>query len=232
MASIKTVNTPVGTIYEVNGKAYKDKTKADAALAALNQQQENEQIQQAEQNLDRDLQFAEENQGKLYGEDIELDRLADDAGVQESLELLRDNVDMDSEEQIAMRESATTGLQAAEKSQQRELLSSLSAGGVKGGAAGASLQAQAQSNLQNRAQLEQNLYLQQQNLRRAAVSELANYQTQIARFDIGQAAAEMNARIQERLALVNMASNERSSIRQHQASLAAAEATKNSGGKK
>ena len=69
MASIKTVNTPVGTIYEVNGKAYKDKTKADAALAALNQQQENKQIQQAEQNLDRDLQFAEENQGKANGTD-------------------------------------------------------------------------------------------------------------------------------------------------------------------
>ena len=99
MASIKTINTPAGTIYEVNGKAYKDKTKADAALAALNQQQENKQVQQAEQNLDRDLQFAEENQGKLYGEDVELGRLADDAGVQESLELLRDNVDMDSEEQ-------------------------------------------------------------------------------------------------------------------------------------
>jgi DNA helicase IV len=158
----------------------------------------------AEQGLLSDAQAAGQNVDKL-GLDLSLDRLRDDSAVQESRDAYKAATDLS-----LVRDSATAGLQAAESSSNRQLAARLASAGVKGGAAGGAFTDLASMNLRNRSALESNLAQQnvQSNMQRA------QFETQLAQFDLGQGTAEKNMRNQVIGGLTNYSQLQRSGMKQ------------------
>lgn len=141
---------------------------------------ETQKIIGQETKLFDDAAAASQNVDKL-GLDLTLDRIRDDASVSQARDAYAKATDLS-----LVRDAATERLQGAEQSTNRQLLARLGQAGVKGGLAGGALTDMASMNLRNRASLERDLAVQNV----SANQQRAQFETQLAQFDIGQAAAE------------------------------------------
>lgn len=148
---------------------------------------ENEKLIKAEQgvlaaetNLRGDAAAAVQNVDDL-GMDFSLGRIRDDAAVQDSRNAYAAATDLS-----LVRDRAVEGLQGAEQSSNRQLMARLGQSGVKGGLAGGALTDMASMNLRNRASMERDLAVQNV----AANQQRAQFETQLAQFDLGQSTAE------------------------------------------
>jgi hypothetical protein len=185
---------------------------------------------EANKNIANDMTKGKEFANELLGEDFALSRLGDQSEVQGLREGLNANANMSEAERIARQESAYNTLNSSEGTQNRQLLKQLSAAGVRGGAAGGAISDLASTQASGRRQMAQNLYLQEQEMGRQGLRDLAQFELGVQKFDIGQEQAEISTRLNTQLAGTSLYSQERSSIRQDEAALAAAEAA--GGGKK
>lgn len=155
-----------------------------------------------------DLAEGEALAGDVLGDAANLGRIRDDQAVIDARKAYSDATDLS-----MMRDSATRKLQNAEGSASRQLQSQLSAAGVKGGLAGGAMTDLAALNLRNRAALEQDLAIQ--NVQ--ANKERAQFETQLAEFDLGQANAENNLRLQAKIGIAQHLQSSRSASDQRNA---------------
>lgn len=137
-------------------------------------------------------------------------------------------------EATARKESALQAIQQKGQSRERALQAQLARSGVKGGAAAEQLLASAGQGIQERANIERDLFLQGEQARRQGTQQLADFQLGTTQFDIGQRAAEKNILAQSGLSAAQIASSERSANRQalaaERGANAAASANRPSGG--
>jgi len=187
--------------YNTSNTSYKDFNKSeygsdfikttDAAIRSSNR-------------FTEDLGAAQE-QVDSSGLDLRLSKIRDDASVTAARDAYAKATDLS-----LVRDTATAGLQAAESSSNRQLAARLAQSGVKGGLAGGAFTDVANMNLRNRAALESNLA--QQNV--AANQQRAQFETQLAQFDLGQTDAEKNLRNTAVLGFATKSQMERSGIKQ------------------
>lgn len=199
---------------------YNQLKQAEKKKKEANQKEMDEKLARSESYMKQDLEKGKQFASDLLGTEG-LGRIKDTSEYQESLSLLRSTMPS-SQESLARREQATRGLQGAEATSNRQLLASLSAAGVRGGAAAGALGSLASGNVERRRAMEQDLYLTDTNLRNQAIQNITGYQTSAAQFDISQAAAEKNLFLQTQLGFAQMGQNERSAIEQSQTALEAA----------
>jgi len=148
-----------------------------------------------------------------------LGRISDQAGVADAREMLRQQTQgLSGEQQRMMREAGREQIGNQTQTSQREAASRLASVGVKGGAAGAQFARIAASGQQASRQLERGISLQQINAQQQGVRDFAQVESEIAKFDLGQAAKEKNLDIQARLSFAELASAERANIRATEAS--------------
>ena len=182
-------------------------------------------------DLRRDMAAGQEMGREIVG--TGLGRLSTDPEVAASRQALSRSVNMSDAEKRMKRDAATVNLQGSEQAQERQLTASLARSGVKGGAAGQAHLELAASNLSNRRAMERDLTLDQMEFSRRGAAQLAEFDTQIAQFDLAQAAKEKNIELQSGLAFAGMGSNERAAIRSEQTAEKIAKTQANaSGGKK
>jgi hypothetical protein len=127
-------------------------------------------------------------------------------------------------ESTARRETALQRVQQTGEADRRSLQANLARSGVKGGAAAEALLAQAGQGAQQRAQIERDLFVAGEDAARAGTQQLADFQLQTTKFDIGQAAKEKNIVAQGGLSAAQIASGERSAKLQAASAAAAAQA--------
>ena len=182
-------------------------------------------------NVDEDIKRGKKFADKILGEDFKLSRLRDQENIKDVRERLDANTKMSDKERLARRESVYGTIGSAEQTQNRNLLRTLAASGVRGGAAGGAIQGLASSQARGRREAAQNLYLQEQQMMRQGLRDYAQFELDTTKYDIGQEQSELTARTQTQLAGMNLYANERSAIRQAEAALKAAQA-QSGGGKK
>jgi len=171
--------------------------------------------------------------GKQLGEEIlgdGLGRIQDDADVQASEDLMRQRaIEGYSEtEENAMRDKGLQQIQGAERKASRGLSASLARSGVRGGAAGQMQVELAAQNVNNRRQFETDLILSDEQVKRKAETDFANFSTKLAEFDLAQAAKEKNIVLQTQLATAQLGSTERGATQNAIAQEEAARASKRS----
>lgn len=187
---------------------------------------------------ERSQMLSDLSEGREFGRSIigegDLGRLKDDVDVRAARDMMRTQADgMTDAEKEARREEGLEQMQGQESKANRNLSRSLSSAGVKGGvAAQAGIQIAAEG-LQARRQLERDLFLADEQSKRQGAANFANFSTNIAKFDLGQAAAEKNVELQSGLAFAELGSNARSQVRQNISTERAAQLSKkDDGGKK
>lgn len=178
-------------------------------------------VTQERENLKGDLA-----EGRAFGKEVlgdGLGRLSDQQDVRGVRDLLKQQAEgMTPEEMAARRDIGIQQLQGQERKAGRQLSQTLSSQGVKGGvAAQAGLQLAAQG-LQERRNLERDMFLTEQEAKRQGTTNFANFATNVSKFDLGQAAAEKNIELQSGLAFAQLGSNTRSQVRQNQSAEKAA----------
>lgn len=136
-----------------------------------------------------------------------------------------------SAQNTSRRESALEQIDAQTQSSSRQALSRLSTAGVKGGVAAAQLGSIANQGILERRRLERDITADQAASSQAAVNNLANFETDITKFDLSQTAAEKNIDLQTRLTTAQLGTTDRATLRATEAQLKAAE-TEGGGGKK
>jgi|GEM_PF-5764584 len=215
-------------------------SKADDALGgstpiatAGNAKLTPEQIQsRASSNANSDISQGSDFASRIVGDGLE--RLSGNSSIEDIRKRLTSAAEGDNDQTNLRRSIALNQLQGQQSSSSRQLSGSLGRSGVRGGAAAAAeLQLQAQA-LNARGNLESSLALQRGQEQAAATNNLANFAFKTAQFDISQGEKEKALNLQAQLGFSNLVSNERNAIRQQEAAslIAAAEASKQSGGKK
>lgn len=161
---------------------------------------------------------------KILGDDG-LGRLRETAQMQDVEQRLLEQAEgFSGAETTARREAALSKVQQSGQARERALQAALARSGVKGGAAAESLLANAAQGIQQRANIERDLFIAGEDARRQGTRDLAQFQDQTTRFDLGQLAAEKNIMAQAGLSAAQIASGERTARVQSAASIRAAEA--------
>jgi hypothetical protein len=158
-------------------------------------------------------------QGKELGKEIlgeeGLGRIREQSQIQDVEQRMLEQAEgFSGAETTARRERELQRIQGSGQARERALQAQLARSGVKGGAAAEQLLASAGQGIQQRAQMERDLFLAGEDARRAGTQQLAQFQTGTTQFDIGQAAAEKNIMAQSGLSAAQIASAERSGERQ------------------
>ena len=161
-------------------------------------------------------QFSE---GAAKGKEIvapgSLGRLGTDPAIQEALARQKDlSQGMNAQELQANREMMNKGINQAGQSQMRALQSQLGRAGVKGGIAGAQIRDVAMGTVQQKADVEKQLFAGDRAAREASLSTYLSNAANTAQFDIGQQSAEKNIELQSGMAFSSMGSAERSAALQ------------------
>ena len=195
---------------------------------------DDQRIKEGSENSRRQI-VADIEAGKDLGEDLlgdGLGRIQDDSDVNLAKDTLRSRSEegLSTTEVNAMRDQGLGAIQGAEQTQSRALSASLARSGVRGGAAGQAQVELAAQGLQNRRQLETDLILSDEQVKREAESSFANFSTQLAEFDLSQAAKEKNIVLQSALATAQLGSAERGAILNQIAQENAAEISSDEGG--
>ena len=166
--------------------------------------------------------------GAQFGEAVigeGLGRLAGQEGIQDVLAQQKELAKgMGSKEMIARREQAGAQIDASTQQSSRALQAALARAGVKGGAAGAKLRDVAIGGIAQKAKAEQDLLIQDRAMREASLGRLAGTTTDVAKFDIAQAAKEKNIALQSGLGFAGLGAAERGSKEAAAATRAAGQA--------
>ncbi len=207
------------------------KAEAEKAQEAADQAKVETAAEAGRVNLRKDFEAGKELGTEVLGEG--LGRLSEQEGVQDVRSLLQGQASgQDSKARQLSRESGIAQIQGSTQAASRNLQGSLARSGVKGGAAGqANVELAAQS-LQQRRNLERDIYLADEQARAQGITNLATFETKTAEFDLAQAAKEKNILLQSQLATAELGSTERSSVRSGIAAERIADLQKKSGGKK
>lgn len=204
-----------------------EQKKAEEALSV---QAEQRAAERGRANLQADLDAGGKLSEQVIGDG--LGRLEGNSQIESTRSQLQElTAGPTSIENTSRRESALQNINAQTQSSSRQALSRLSAAGVKGGVAATQLGAIANQGILERRNLERDISADQAASSRAAVNNLATFETEVTKFDISQNAAEKNLDLQARLATAQLGTTDRATIRATQAQLAAAD-KEGGGGKK
>jgi hypothetical protein len=166
--------------------------------------------------------------GAQFGEAVlgdGLGRMGEQADVQQAMGQLREQSQgFSGAEALARREQAVGQLNTKQQGMERALQAKLARAGVRGGAAGAQIRDTALAGMQQRSNLERDLFLAGEDARRSGTQAFAKAAGEVATFDIGQAAKEKNIVLQSGLGFAQLGAAERGAKLQAQASQAAANA--------
>ena len=170
-------------------------------------------------------------EGAQFGEAVlgeeGLGRAKDDADIQTGLSALREQAQgFSSGESLARREKAVEQLGASQQAQRRQLQASLARAGVRGGVAGAQLGQQSADAMNQRSNLERDLFLAGEDAKRTGTQNLITAAGELQRFDLGQAAKEKNIVLQSGLGFAQLGAAERGAQIQAEASKQAAAASR------
>ena len=225
-------NDPFFKDVEVTGNNAATRARLDQEKAQeiLTVQKEQRAVERGRVNLENDFES-----GKSLGQDIVgdgLGRLEGNARVESSREQLRSLTEgPTSAENTARREAGLEDINAQTQSSSRQALSRLSTAGVKGGVAATALGDIANQGILARRGLERDIIADQSAQSRAAIGQLAEFETENAKFDLAQIAAEKNIEVQTGLASASLGAVERGTLRATEAQTLAAQ-QQGSGGKK
>lgn len=131
---------------------------------------------------------------------------------------------MSSQEMLARKEQALQSINESNVGAQRALQARLAQAGVKGNIAGSQMRDVTIAGLQQKANLERDLMLQQREAERAGLQDYAKFTGEIKKFDLGQAAKEKDVVLQAGMGLSQMGVSERAAQAQAEAERAAAAA--------
>lgn len=162
-------------------------------------------VGKASDAIDRDIARGQANAAGLLGDNGDLVSIYDQQAVQDARSQMAAAADITN-----LRDQATRNLNAAEASNSRQLQSKLASSGVKGGLAGGALTDMSQYNLRNRAAMEQDLMLANQD----NIRNLANFEVGLAQSDQATQNAEKAMNLQASLGLTGMYQAERSGTKQ------------------
>lgn len=167
--------------------------------------------------------------GTKFGESVvgegDLGRLGQSADIQKGLDVLRQGAEgFSSAEATARRERALENIGQQTRGSSRALQAALARAGVKGGAAGAQLRDVELGGLQQRANVERDLFLAGEDARRSGARDLIQASSNIGKFDLGQAAREKNIALQSGLGFAQLGTAERAAFLSSQAASKAAAA--------
>ena len=165
--------------------------------------------------------------GSKFGETVlgeeGLGRSTDSADVTQAMDQLREqSKGFSGAESLARREQAVGNLNQANQGQQRALQAQLARAGVRGGQAGAQVRDTAIAGLQQRGNLERDLFLQGEQASRTGTQAFAQAAGEQSKFDLGQAAKEKNIVLQSGLGFAQLGAAERGAAIQAEATKAAA----------
>jgi len=165
--------------------------------------------------------------GSQFGETVlgeeGLGRAGEDKYVQQAMSGLSEQAKgFSGAESLARREQAVGNLNQVNQAQQRSLQAQLARAGVRGGQAGAQVRDTAIAGLQQRSNLERDLFLKGEEAARSGTQALATSAGHLAEFDLGQAAKEKNIVLQSGLGFAQLGAAERGAKLQADASKAAA----------
>ena len=165
--------------------------------------------------------------GAQFGETVlgeeGLGRSTDSADVNQAMSQLREQSQgFSGAEALARREQAVGNLNQANQGQQRALQAQLARAGVRGGQAGAQVRDTAIAGLQQRGNLERDLFLQGEEAKRTGTAAFAQAAGEQSKFDIGQASKEKNIVLQSGLGFAQLGAAERGAKIQAEATKAAA----------
>lgn len=158
-------------------------------------------------------QFAE---GAKKGKEIvapgSLGRIGSDAAIQAAIAQQKELTSgMSSQEMQARREMAGQEINRAGQTEMRALQAQLARAGVKGGVAGAQLRDIAMGTIQQKANVEKQLMVEDRAARENSLQNYLGTLKGVTEFDLGQQAAEKNVELQTGLAFSGMGSAERAS---------------------
>jgi hypothetical protein len=130
----------------------------------------------------------------------------------------------------AQRDVAGQGIARATELSRRRLAAAQSRAGVRGATAGAQQMGVLQQGIQAQQGLEQQLLMNQREAQRQGMQDVLTTGRATKEFDLSQAARERFAQLQTALASEQMGVSERAGVAAQNASIAAANAQKPSGG--
>ena len=200
-------------------------TDIDAQREKMRKEQEKIALEKA---TGREAIKTDIDEGMNYGKKIlgdGLGRMQGDAEVDEIGSRLKDlSQGFSSEELTARREQSLSRVQDSGQASQRALQAALARAGVKGGAAGAKLTDLAMEGVQQRGNIERDLFIADADRRSSGLNNYAKFTTGVREFDLGQLAKEKNIVSQSGLAFGQLGSAERSANKQADSAAAAAAA--------
>jgi hypothetical protein len=171
--------------------------------------------------------------GKEFGQEVlgdGLGRLGTDPEIQAALGKFKDISEqgLSRQEVAAERAQAFRGIEGSTQTGLRSLQSRLAKSGVKGGAAGLALLQREAAGAQQKADVEQNLFLKSEQIKREGLADYSQRLGDVKQFDLGQAAAEKDIVMQSALGFAQIGSSERTAKyaaeRSKEASVASARA--------
>lgn len=174
--------------------------------------------------------------GKEFGQEVlgpeGLGRLGTDTQVQESLQGFKNIADqgLSRQEVAAERSQAFRGIESGTQTGMRSLQAQLARSGVKGAVAGQQLMQREMAGAQQKADVEQNLFLKSEQIKREGLADYSQRMGDVKQFDLGQAAKEKDIIMQSGLGFAQIGSSERTAKyaaeRSKEASVASAAASK------
>lgn len=174
----------------------------------------------ADQGLARERDISK---GREIGRDIlgeeGLGRLGTDADVQGVLKRYKDISEkgLDTPEGLARKEKAQEGIGRATATAESALLARLGSRGVRGASAGKQLADVQIGGLRQRAELERDVFLESEQLKRSGLKDFAQALGQVKTFDLGQASREKDIELSAGFGYGQIGQAERSSIVQAEA---------------
>jgi hypothetical protein len=167
------------------------------------------------------VQFGQE----VLGEEG-LGRLGDDQEIQDVLARYKtlSEEGLSAPESLAKREQAFQGIGRAQTQAEAQLQARLAQAGVRGGAAGAQFRDLAVQGLQQRANVERDIFLESESLKRENLGKFADALGQVKTFDLGQAAREKDIILSAGMGYAQMGQAERTAFLQANAAEKAAAA--------
>jgi len=117
-----------------------------------------------------------------------------------------------SEESLARKEQALSSHNQAQQATERALQSRLARAGVRGGQAGAQVRDTAIAGLQQRGNIERDLFISGEQAKQTGAQNLYNAASNVGQFDLGQAAKEKNIALQSGFGFAQLGSAERAAF--------------------
>lgn len=173
--------------------------------------------------------------GLKRGEDLigegDLGRIGTDPAIAQALEMQRSRLGgLTGAEMQGQRDVAGQGIARSTELARRRLAGAQARAGVRGATAGAQQMGVLQQGIQAQQGLEQNLLMGNRAAQGAAISDVLGQGAETKKFDLSQAARERFAQLQTALASEQMGVSERAGVAANNATVAAANAAKPSGG--